>query len=252
MRAINDINIKYGFTDYVNYIIIKEDGVINKFNYKNNIKSLPFLIRIDEPDELKVKIYSLTKRVLSNPSGLTLKRVLNDGQIKEMSQLNWWSGLPYSMDIIENKFEPKILNLYHGGKNIINESIFRHSGWYMPTFYGIQLFDNKNQKIDIELSDFGIMYERKIQKINRDGSILKFRNNESTKSIYPMIDEFGLTYIDFFIFSSTWDWSYHYETLEPKSNPRYNIVKPTLRSEDLKNFGQPQSYKIENRNNSKL
>ena len=252
MRAINDINIKYGFTDYVNYIIIKEDGVINKFNYKNNIKSLPFLIRIDEPDELKVKIYSLTKRVLSNPSGLTLKRVLNDGQIKEMSQLNWWSGLPYSMDIIENKFEPKILNLYHGGKNIINESIFRHSGWYMPTFYDIQLFDNKNQKIDIELSDFGIMYERKIQKINRDGSILKFRNNESTKSIYPMIDEFGLTYIDFFIFSSTWDWSYHYETLEPKSNPRYNIVKPTLRSEDLKNFGQPQSYKIENRNNSKL
>lgn len=251
MRTINDINIKYGFTDYVNYIIIKEDGVINKFNYKNNIKDLPVLIRVDEPDELKVKVYSLTKKILSDPKGLTLTKVLSDGKIPEMTQLNWWSGLPYSMDIIENKFEPKVFNLYHGGENIINESIFRHSGWYMPTFYDIQLF-NDNKKFDTELTNFGMMYERKIQKINKNGSVLKFRNDQSTKSIYPMIDEFGLTFVDFFIFSSTWDWSYHYETFEPTSNPKFNIVTPTLKSEDLKNFGQPQSYKIENINNFKL
>jgi hypothetical protein len=121
----------------------------------------------------------------------------------------------------------------------------------MPTFYDIQLFDN-NKKFDTELTNFGIMYERKIQKINRGGSVLKLRNDQSTKSIYPMIDEFGLTFVDFFIFSSTWDWSYHYETFEPTSNPKFNIVTPTLKSEDLKNFGQPQSYKIENINNFKL
>lgn len=252
MRAINDINIKYGFTDYVNYIVVNEDGVINKFNYKNNIKNLPFLIRIDEPDELKVKVYSLTKRILKDPAGITLKRILKDGEIKEISQLNWWGGLPYSMEITENKFAPKIMDLYHGGKNIVEQSIFRHSGTYMPTFYTIEMFDSMNKKFDTDLSNFGIMYERKIQKINREGSILKLRNNESTKSIYPMIDEFGVTYVDFFIFSSTWDWSYHYETLELKTKNRYDITKPTLRADDVKTFGQPQSYKIENRNNYKL
>ena len=30
-------------------------------------------------------------------------------------------------------------------------------------------------------------------------------------SIYPMIDEFGYTYTDFFIFKSTWDYEYHVE-----------------------------------------
>ena len=33
-RVINDMTIKYGFTDYVNYIIISEDGKITKHKHR--------------------------------------------------------------------------------------------------------------------------------------------------------------------------------------------------------------------------
>jgi len=255
IRCVNDIDTKYGFTDYINYIIINEDGSITKHNYRSNLKTLPCLIRIDEPEELKVKVYSLTKRTLPNPKGLSPTRKLNDGKILSLSQINWYNDLPLSMEIEENKFEPKVFANYHGGKNILNQSIFRHSGYYMPTFYDIQLFDkqldgiSENTRFDILLTDFGIMKERKIQKINRGGSILKLRNDQSSLSVYPMVDEFGYTVIDFFIFSSTWDLTYHYETNTLSTKPKFNIELPTLKSSDIKDFGQPNSVKTDNRKN---
>jgi len=257
-RVINDITIKYGFTDYVNYIIVSEDGVISKHSYKNNLTTLPCLIKIDEPDEIKVKVFSLTKTVLANPKSLNSNRKLSNGVILNMNQINWWSGLPYSMDIAENKFEPKFLPNYHGGKNVINDPIWRHSGYYMPTFYDIELFDKQldgisdNTKFDIELTDFGVMKERKIQKINRSGSVLKLKNEESEKSVYPMLDEFGYSFINFFIFSSTWDFSYHYETISLSTKPKFEIKLPTLKSEILKEYGQPISIKNENKKNFNL
>lgn len=255
MRCINDIDTKYGFTDYVNYIIINEDGSITKHSYKNNLKNLPCILRVDEPDELNVKVYSLTKTTLPNPKGIILSRKLSDGKIVSLNQLNWYSDLPYSMEIVENKFEPKVFSLYHGGKNIVTESIFRHTGYYMPTFYDIELFDKQldgisdNTKFDITLTDFGLMKERKLQKVNRLGSVLKLRNDQTNLSIYPMIDEFGYTFVDFFIFSSTWDLSYHYETLALSQKPKFNIQKPTLKSTETKDFGQPIAIKNDNRKN---
>jgi hypothetical protein len=56
------------------------------------------------------------------------------------------------------------------------------------------------------------MKERKIRKINRKGSILRLSSVEDEKSIYPMLDEFGYSIYDFFIFSSTWDLKYYLET----------------------------------------
>jgi hypothetical protein len=266
IRAINDLTIKYGFTDYVNYIVINEDGKITKHNYQSpvttdgilNFKKLPCLIKIDEPEELKVKVFSLTKTVLPNPKSLNSNRRLSDGKIISLNQINWYSDLPYSMEIEENKFEPKSLPIYHGGKNIINDSIWRHSGYYMPTFYDIELFDKQldgisdNTRFDISLTDFGLMKERKLQKINRKGSLLKLRNEQSQKSVYPMLDEYGYSFIDFFIFSSTWDFSYHYETIGISTKPKFDIKIPTLKSEVLKEFGQPQSVKIENKKNFNL
>jgi hypothetical protein len=128
----------------------------------------------------------------------------------------------------------------------------------MPTFYDIELFDKQldgisdNTKFDINLTDFGLMKERKIQKINRKGSILKLRNEQSQKSVYPMLDEYGYSFIDFFIFSSTWDFSYHYESISVSTKPKFDIKLPTIKSEILKEFGQPQSVKIENKKNFNL
>jgi hypothetical protein len=89
----------------------------------------------------------------------------------------------------------------------------------MPLFYSISLFSKPgltssligNYKFDTDYNDFGIIKQRIISKVNRKGSILKLSNNNSYKSIYPMLDEFGYTFTDFFIFKSTWDLEYHLE-----------------------------------------
>lgn len=84
------------------------------------------------------------------------------------------------------------------------------SSFYRP-IYG-------NYKFDTDLTNFGLMRERRVRKIGRSGSVLKLRKN----SIYPMLDEFGYTFMDFFIFRSTWDMKYHFESV-PSNYNRYYI-----------------------------
>lgn len=69
-----------------------------------------------------------------------------------------------------------------------------------------------NYTFDTNLTDFGIARERKFSKVNRSGSVLKLGEIPDANSIYPMLDEFGYSFRDFFIFRSTWDFSYHIET----------------------------------------
>jgi len=82
----------------------------------------------------------------------------------------------------------------------------KESSFYNP-LYG-------NYKFDTDLTDFGLMLERRARKVNRNGSVLKLQTN----SIYPMLDEFGYTFMDFFIFRSTWDQGYHFETYVAQEN----------------------------------
>lgn len=76
---------------------------------------------------------------------------------------------------------------------------------YLRPIYGNYLFDTT-------LTGFGMMRERKIRKVNREINILKLTDIKDTNSIYPMLDEFGYTYQDFFIFKSAWDFEYYTET----------------------------------------
>lgn len=69
-----------------------------------------------------------------------------------------------------------------------------------------------NYSFDTTLTDFGMMKERKMRKVNRNGSLLKLSTYEDVDSIYPMVDEFGYTYADFFIFKSSWDLQYYIES----------------------------------------
>jgi hypothetical protein len=253
-NCINDISNKYGFTDYISYVIINADGTITKHNYQNNIEGLPCLLKVEEPEEFRVKINSLTIKPLENSKKLQSKRKLVNGTIRNLDQINWYNDLPLAADIRVNKEERKVVNNKHGQKNYTTNILYRHNGYYMPTFYDIQLFDKtlngitENTKFDTSLTDFGLMKERKISKINRKGSILKLRNEEDIKSIYPMLDEFGYTTRDFFIFSSTWDFQYHWETINLNLKPKFNIEFPAIQSSIRENFGQPLDYKKNNEN----
>jgi len=219
MTAINDITNKYGFTDYVSYIVIDNDNTISKYSYTNNITSLPYIIKCEGPDSLDVKIQSLLKRPIYLPNPLNPIKKLEKGKILNINQLNYYNGNPVGVNIIENRFAPKVTENYHGATNYIKDTIYRFSGYYMPLFYDIELFKRDyeykevgNYLFDTSLTNFGIIKERKVRKINRKGSILKLKDSPDEKSIYPMLDEFGYSIYDFFIFSSTWDLKYYLET----------------------------------------
>ena len=254
-NTVNDITNKYGFSDYISYVITEEDGTTKKYGYQfydmiyqiqtrssknpngiirkiENIKDLPYLLRCEESDKLDVKVDSLIKRAVSLPNTLNPFRKLNNGKIVDLSQLNYYNNIPIASNIIENQFPPKVFENYHGNRNNISNDIYRYSGYYTPIFYDIQLFERNefdlgNYKFDLSLTDFGLMKERKIRKINRKGSKLRLANINDEKSIYPMLDEFGYSVYDFFIFSSTWDLKYYLETsqLSKASNylERYTI-----------------------------
>ena len=74
-------------------------------------------------------------------------------------------------------------------------------------------------KFNENLTLFGVIKQRVISKVNRDINLLKLKNLENYKSIYPMIDEFGYTTSDFFIFKSTWDSEYYLECGKMNQSP---------------------------------
>ena len=246
-NAINDIVNKYGFSNYLSYIIIDEDNNIKKYSYLDgdggNIKDLPYLLKCEEPDKLDIKVNSLFKRAVELPNTLNPIKKLDAGRIVDITQLNYYNNIPVAANIIENQYPPKVFENYHGNKNIISHEIHRYSGYYSPVFYDVQLFERDsngipsggNYKFDTMLNDFGLMKERKIRKINRKGNILRLGNINDEKSIYPMLDEFGYSIYDFFIFSSTWDLKYYLETVSLSKNKDY-LQKYTIDENVINTF----------------
>jgi hypothetical protein len=217
IQCINDLSNKYGFTDYVNYVIINEDGSIKRYNY-NNIEGLPYYMSCETPDEVVMKLYSIVKKPISLPKKLKPINILSSISAN-LSNLNYYNNISVAAEILSNKDTPRPRVNFHGGKNITEDVIYRFSGFYMPIFYDIQLFNKNfftasvgNYKFDTTLTDFGLIKERKVRKINHNGSVLKLNNVKDEKSIYPMVQEFGYITIDTFIFKSTWDLNYHYIT----------------------------------------
>jgi hypothetical protein len=224
IQCINDLSNKYGFTDYVNYVIINEDGSINRYNY-NNIEGLPYYITCETPDEVIMKHNSLLYTGVARPKELKLTKNLKSIS-DNLSNLNYYNGVSIAAEINANKDTPKPIANLHGSRNITEELIYRFSGSYMPIFYDIQLFDKNfytasvgNYKFDTTLTEFGLIKERKIRKVNHKGSVLKLDNVKDQKSIYPMVEEFGYTTVNSFIFKSSWDLGYHYLT---SNNP--NVI----------------------------
>ena len=97
----------------------------------------------------------------------------------------------------------------------------------MPLIYDIDIFESfyadvdshtgtsilyinldGNYIFDTKLSNFGMVKQRIVSKVNRKGPQFKLNFDESNKPIYPMLDEFGYQTTNSFIFKSTWDFEY--------------------------------------------
>jgi hypothetical protein len=242
IKCVNDISNRYEFTDYLNYIIIDEDGKVTKYNY-DDLEKLPYLIVCETPDEVSMKHKSLHVSPVDLPKSLKPTKVLKSIDIS-LSNLNYYNQIPPASEIVSNKKTPVVSKIYHGGRNIIEDVIYRYSGFYMPLFYDIELFSKNfftssvgNYRFDESLTEFGIVKEKKIRKVNKSGSILKLRDEKDQKSMYPMLDEFGYTVIDFFVFKSTWDIEYHYTT-EVNQNVKPIISLPPIGNSLNNTIGQ--------------
>lgn len=237
ISCINDLSNKYGFTDYLNYIVISEDGTSKSYNYKS-LTGLAHMIKCEFPDELNIKVDSILYKEEPSPINLMKSnRFLNGGVLDNISKINYYNNLipayniTKSSDFNTNPMVSTDANnppvrihskSIHGIKNIVYNNIYRHSGYYMPIFNEVDLFERPgitsssygNYKFDTTLTNFGRNKQRIISKVNRKNVILKLKDRADFKSIYPMLDEFGYTTVDFFIFKSTWDYNYHFECIE--------------------------------------
>jgi len=254
IQSVNDISNKYDFIDYLTYVVIGEDGTISEYNLENNLTKIPNIIFCETPDEFGVKIDSLKKGSIPKPEKLKSYKKLNGGRISNISELNYYNNSSIGYTIENNQDEVKVFENFHGNKNFKEDVVYRFTGTYMPLFYDIELFKKDfnrselgNYKFDTELTYFGLIKERKIRKINRKSSILKLSDVSDLKSIYPMLDEFGLTYEDEFIFKSTWDLNYHIESYKPNSETVI-VEEPIITTNDSDNYGQPQVIQSQNNN----
>ena len=181
-------------------------------------------------------------------------RVVSHYKIENLRFLNYYNEIPLGCEIDRNENEFNFGKNYNGRDKIvisnnatikpksansnISETFYRHSGNYMPLFYDIELFKSSsefstiygNYKFDESLTFFGIMKHRVISKVNRKFNILKLRDKDNLKSIYPMVDEYGYTVSDFFIFKSSWDYLYHIECSIPQVNKTVTKETSIIRS----------------------
>lgn len=141
IRQINDLDTIYGFADYTSYVVIEEDGTFKKYKFGNNLESLPYYIVCEEPDELNLKNDSL-RYALKTLDKNTLKpyRSLVNGEIDNLEKIDFYNEVPLGVEITNVKSDPQVLPNYNNQKTEIFQHIFRHTGYYMPIFYEVQLF----------------------------------------------------------------------------------------------------------------
>ena len=242
MNSLNDLSNNFGFSDYVKYIIVGEDSKVRLYDFSDlkGVGGLPYLLYCEPPSEILVRNHSNSvKAATLKPSEIKAKRLLNDSNIDELSKLNYYNEMSLASLITRNEPLNILVPSYSGLKNDIYLRIYRFSGHYSPILRKIELFDSPsltqsitNYKFDTDLTDFGIIKQRVVSKVNKKNNLLRLRNQPNLKSIYPMIDEFGYHVVDFFMFKSTWDFEYHYECQEYE--PKIEITQIKVKSEDVR------------------
>ena len=141
IECINNPSNKFGFTDYLKYIVIGEDGKYKEYDY-SNIKSLPHILFAEKPQQIEVKVNSLDIRQ-KRVGTMKPTKVLDDGKINDISEINYFNKT-HIATMIEANQEQVSTKTYHGGAGIATDVMFRFSGNYFPLFYDIELFKRDN------------------------------------------------------------------------------------------------------------
>jgi len=242
-QIFNDMNNLFGFDLGVRYWEIKADGTFDltqdfRPSTFTQFNLPPCLLMVEFPDQSSIKKDSWFVEPFNGPAftiyngnpfgnNQPLARIFHfnnkqPSRVKESLNLNISFLNPITIEDTGRVGSTGILSF--------DIPIFRYSGPYTPVFKQIQLFksyeivsplhpyDSGNYLFDTTLTDFGKVTEQRYSKISPKGNILKLKRDRSNDSVYPMVDEFGYSFNDLFVFKSTWDLKYHYETLANYTN----------------------------------
>jgi hypothetical protein len=235
--SLNNMNDKYSFDNYINFYYVNSDGIsgrtmITEYNTSTlsgvtgwSKKVPPFTLKIEFPTELVLKKDSYKYIGIIGPDHNIYNSYSSDPakSVKRSNEIDDY----LARNILINEKEVKLRSQVHQEELIYNYSIYRYSGSYEPIFKTVELFNNYaivsgetyyrpcGYRFDDTHTRFGMIDEIIYSKVNRKGNILMLRNAENDKSIYPMVDEFGYQYRDFFIFKSGWDDNLFIETDYP-------------------------------------
>lgn len=234
INAINNMNSVNGFDDYITFYYIDELGnnAYTKINdYGNstmmnipnwNKRIPPFILSIETPNELYTKKKSYDYIPISGPE----YNIYNKYKTNDVDKLNRETDIDdyLAREIKLNESDLTPMSQTHGENITYNNLMYRYSGSYSPIFKNVQLFKNydiwgdspyyfdSNYKFNLGLEKFGLVEEIQYSKVNRTDNLLKLKNADNDRSIYPMIDEFGYSTTSRFIFKSGWDNDYFIES----------------------------------------
>ena len=80
---INHMSNKFGFSDYLKYVVVDKDGKMTEHSFNNNLHSLRHVLLAEGPEEVSVNINSLQYSAV-NESRLKPSKVLNESRITEL------------------------------------------------------------------------------------------------------------------------------------------------------------------------
>ena len=74
----------------------------------------------------------------------------------------------------------------------------------------LKLCRYSNSEFNVKNEDFGIIKNMFYHKVNEEhaGGLLEFSTISAFESVYPLINEIGTNYKDFYVFNSSWDPNY--------------------------------------------
>ena len=244
-EALNNMNDKRNFDYPVTFYYVDENGnsgFTMVSDYTNSTltsitswgkKTPPFILNVDYPNILETKLKSYYYTPLQGPDYNIYDKYKKTLAQKQSRDYDIDDYLAREIKINENEIKPRVQQ--HKETIRYTNHMYRYSGSYEPIFKNIPLFNthviwsngvsgiNSNYKFDLNLRKFATIDEIIFSKVNRKSNLLRLNNAENDKSIYPMLDEFGYSYIDRNIFMSCWDKNYFIETVEPIGD-EYSVI----------------------------